>query len=62
MSLLTEKVAVVTGAAEGIGRGIARMFVEEGAHVAVVDINGPSAEVVAAAIAGERPSIDGHPV
>ena len=55
MSLLTEQVAVVTGAAEGIGRGIARMFVEEGAQVAPVDIDGASAEVVAATIEGVRP-------
>lgn len=36
---LAEKTAVVTGGAGGIGRGIVRAFVKEGARVLVVDIN-----------------------
>ena len=56
MSLLQEKVAVVTGAGAGIGRGIARMFVEEGAHVAVVDINGPSAAGIADELKAKDPA------
>src|ERR1700728_1016787 len=56
MSLLEERVAIVTGAADGIGRGIARMFVQEGAHVAVVDINGPSAEQVAGELRATDPT------
>jgi 3-oxoacyl-[acyl-carrier protein] reductase len=38
MSKLAGKVAVVTGAASGIGHGIAVAFAREGADVAVVDI------------------------
>ncbi|MCH7864015.1 MAG: glucose 1-dehydrogenase, partial [Proteobacteria bacterium] len=36
---LKDKVAIVTGAGSGFGEGIARRFVEEGAHVVVADID-----------------------
>ncbi len=39
MNRLKNKVALVTGAAQGIGLGIAKAFVEEGAHVILTDIN-----------------------
>ncbi|MEV4181814.1 SDR family NAD(P)-dependent oxidoreductase, partial [Streptosporangium canum] len=38
MSRFTGKVAVVTGAAQGIGAAIAARLAEEGAAVAVVDL------------------------
>lgn len=55
---LGNKVAVVTAAGSGIGRATSLLFAEEGAAVAVVDINGESAAETAAAItkAGGRSS------
>ncbi len=47
---LEGKVAVVTGAGGGIGRGIALRFGDEGARVGVADIDAESAEATAAAI------------
>jgi len=46
------KVAIVTGAASGMGRATAALFADEGALVAVADRNGAGAEAVAAEITG----------
>jgi 3-hydroxybutyrate dehydrogenase len=49
---LKDKVAIVTGAASGIGREIACTFITEGAKVVIADINRDGAETTAAAIGG----------
>lgn len=49
---LTDKVAIVTGGASGIGAACSRAFAAAGALVAVVDRNGAGADAVAAEIKG----------
>ena len=47
---LKDKVAIVTGAASGIGKQIAVTYAREGARVAVADLNAAAAEAAAAEI------------
>ncbi|MNO24516.1 4-formylbenzenesulfonate dehydrogenase TsaC1/TsaC2 [compost metagenome] len=47
---LQDKVAVVTGAASGMGKSIAELYAKEGAKVLVADLNLEGAEQVAAGI------------
>lgn len=45
--LLTDRIALVTGAGQGIGKATAVAFAQEGAQVVAVDINGEAAEKTA---------------
>lgn len=49
---LENKVAIVTGAASGIGKEIARTFIAEGAKVAIADLNQAGADEAAAELGG----------
>jgi 3-oxoacyl-[acyl-carrier protein] reductase len=48
--LLQDKVALITGAAAGIGEAIAHLFAEHGAHAFILDVNGDGAAGVAGAV------------
>ena len=50
MQLIQDKITIVTGAAAGIGAGVAHLFAENGAHVFLVDLDGPQVHQVADAI------------
>lgn len=50
---LAGKIAIVTGAAQGFGKGIAEEMYKEGATIVIADLNAPLAESVASEL-GER--------
>ncbi len=58
MGLLEGHRALVTGGGSGIGRATCRRMAEEGARVAVVDVDEESAKVVAAEIGGVAYDVD----
>lgn len=45
MRKLEGKIAIITGAAGGIGKGIATAYVKEGATVAIIDLNAEAGEL-----------------
>ena len=49
---LKDKVAIVTGAASGIGKEIARAYAREGARVVIADLNQPAADAIAVELGG----------
>ncbi|MEM7094545.1 MAG: SDR family oxidoreductase [Actinomycetota bacterium] len=55
---LDGRVAVVTGAATGIGEGIATLLAAAGAHVTVADLDDDGAARVAEAVGGEAVHLD----
>ena len=51
--LLAGEIAVVTGAAQGIGRGVAEVLAAAGATVAVADLDGAGARELASRLPGD---------
>jgi 3-hydroxybutyrate dehydrogenase len=54
---LKDKVALVTGAASGIGKEIARTYVREGARVVIADLNQAGADATATELGGPERAI-----
>jgi 3-hydroxybutyrate dehydrogenase len=54
---LKDKVAVITGAASGIGKEIARTFAREGAKIVIADLNQQGANAAAAELGGPESAI-----
>lgn len=48
------KIALITGAAQGLGEAIARMLVREGARVVLTDLNAAKVEAVAASLGADK--------
>ncbi len=60
--LLHERVALVTGGAQGIGRAIAAAFLREGARVMIADLNREGAERTAAELGAAGATVAAHAI
>ena len=60
MDTLRDKVAVITGAASGIGRAIARSLADRGAQVVAVDIDRDGVEALAGELGGRGAAVLAH--
>lgn len=58
MMRFRDNVVAVTGGGSGIGLGIARRFAREGARVAVLDLNGATAQTAAQEVGGMDVQLD----
>ena len=58
MGRVAGKIALVTGAAQGLGEAISRLLAREGATVLATDINGAGVDAVAAAIRSDGGAAD----
>ena len=59
---ISGKVAIVTGAASGMGRATAALFADEGAKVAAMDVNEDALALVVGEIAGAGYPVRGWPL
>ena len=60
MEDLTDKVAVITGAASGIGLGLAERFLDEGMRVVLADIDEPRLREVEARLSESGATVHAH--
>jgi acetoin reductase-like protein len=56
------KIAIVTGAGQGIGRGVAKRFAQEGAHVVIAEYNKANAESAAQELSALGPEALAYPI
>ncbi|AEI51253.1 SDR family NAD(P)-dependent oxidoreductase [Runella slithyformis] len=62
MFSLTDKVALITGGASGIGLAISQLFAQQGAYVHILELNGELAHSVAAELLAKGHKAEAHAV